>query len=79
MFPNIFKLLDILLTLPVETATVERSFSQMKMVKTRLRFRLNDVNFARLMKIAIEGPRLSTTDFNEILDILKETNLRILL
>ena len=46
MFPNIFKLLDILLTLPVGTATVEHSFSQMKMVKTRLRSRLNDVNLA---------------------------------
>ena len=37
IFPNIFKLLDILLTLPVGTATLECSFSQMKMVKTRLR------------------------------------------
>ena len=26
-----------------------------------------------------KGPQLSTTDFNEILDILKETNRRILL
>ena len=60
------------------SATVERSFSQMKMVKTRLCSRLNDVNLARLI-IAIEGPQLSTTDFNEILDILKETNHRILL
>ena len=41
MFPNIFILLEILLTLPVETAIVERSFCQMKMVKTRLCFRLN--------------------------------------
>ena len=79
MFPNIFKLLDILLTLPVGTATVEHSFSQMKMVKTRLRSRLNDVNLARLMRIAIEGPQLSTTDFSEIVDILKETNHCILL
>ena len=44
IFLNIFKLLDILLTLPVGTATVESSFSQMKMVKTRLHSRLNDVN-----------------------------------
>ena len=79
MFPNIFKLLDILLTLPVGTATLEHSFSQMKMVKTRLRSRLNDVNLARLMRIAIEGSQLSTTYFNEILDIFKETNHRILL
>ena len=81
IFPNIFELLDILLTLPVGTATctVECSFSQMKMVKTRLRSRLSDVNLARLMRIAIEGPQLSATDFSEILDILKETNHCILL
>ena len=72
IFPKIFKLLDILLTLPVGTETVERSFSQMKMVKTRLRSKLNDVNLARLMRIAIEGPQLSTTDFSNILDIFKE-------
>ena len=48
-FLNISKLLDIQLTLLVGTATVECSFSQMKMVKTRLCSRLNDVNFERLM------------------------------
>ena len=79
MFPNIFKILDILLTLPAGTATVECSFSQMKMVKTRLRSRLNDVNLAGLMQTATEGPQLSTTDFYEILDIFKETNRCILL
>ena len=73
MFPNIFKLLNLLLTWPVGTATVERSFRQVKMVKTRLRSRLNDVNLARQMRIAIKGPQLSTTDFSEILDIFKET------
>ena len=62
-FPNIFKLLDILLTLPVGTATVERSFSQMKMVNTRLHSRLNDVNLTRLMRIAIEGPQLILVKF----------------
>ena len=38
-------------TLPVVTATVERSFSQMKFVKTRLR---NSINLARLMRIVID-------------------------
>ena len=32
----------------------------------------NDVNFAWLTEIDMEGPQLSTTDFSEILDILKE-------
>ena len=77
IFPEIFKLLDILLALPVGTATVERSFSQMKLVETRLRNRISDINLARLMRIAIEGPELSCIDFCEILDTFKDKNRRI--
>ncbi len=79
IFPEIFKLLNILLTLPVGTATVERSFSQMKLIKTRLRSRISDANLARLMRITIEGPELTSIDFNEILDVFKEKNRRIML
>ncbi len=61
-----------LLALPVGTATVERSFSHMKMIKTRLRNHLSDENLTHLMRIAIEGPDLSEVNFNEILDIFKE-------
>ena len=74
IFPEIFKLLNILLTLSVGTATVERSFSQMKLVKTRLRSKIIDSNLASLMRIAIEGPELCSVSFNEILDIFKENN-----
>ena len=76
IFPEIFKLLDILLALPVGTATVEQTFSQMKLVKTRLRNRISDTNLARLMRIVIEGPELSSIDFNKIVDTF---NRRILL
>ena len=79
IFPEIFKLLNTLLVLPVGTATFERSFSQMKLVKTRLRSRISDSNLPKLMRIAIEGPELSSIDFNEILDVFKESNRWILL
>ena len=68
IFPEIITLLNILLVLPVGTASVERSFSQMKLVKTRQRSRINDRNLARLMRIATEGPEPVHVDFNEILD-----------
>ncbi len=35
-FPNLSKLASILSVLPVTTATVERTFSSMKLIKTRL-------------------------------------------
>ena len=49
----------------------------MKLVKTRIRSRINDHNLASLMRIATEGPELVHVDFNEILDIFKAQNHRI--
>ena len=49
----------------------------MKMIKTRLRNRLNDTNLKRLMQIAIEGPEMKLVDFNEVLDVFRENNRRI--
>ncbi len=69
-----FCLINVLLSIPVSTATVERSFSQMKLVKNRLRNRLSDVSLAILMRIAIEGPELTDIDFEEILNIFKLQN-----
>ena len=74
IFPEMFKMINIMLTLPVGTATVERSFSQMKTIKTSLRNRLNDTNLKRLMRIAIEGPEMKLIDFDEVLDVFRENN-----
>ena len=49
----------------------------MKMVNTRLRNRISDVNLPKLMRIAIEGPDLSIIDFQEILEVFKEATHRI--
>ena len=45
----------------------------MKMVKTRLRNRISDINLPKFIRIAIEGPDLSIIDFQEILEVSKET------
>ena len=52
--PNLHKLAAICLTLPVSTASVERSFSHMKQIKTRLQNRMEQQSL--LMKVAIESP-----------------------
>ncbi len=76
IFPEVFKLINILLTLPVGTTMVEGSFSQLKLVKTRLRSRISDSNLTKLMRIAIEGPDLARVDLNEIVEVFEEKNHR---
>ncbi|ORU94137.1 MAG: hypothetical protein A6F71_09170 [Cycloclasticus sp. symbiont of Poecilosclerida sp. M] len=49
MFPNVHKIASIGLTIPVSTASVERSFSQMKLIKTRLRNALSDCSLSHLI------------------------------
>ena len=57
---------------------MERSFSHLKMIKTRLRSRLSDCSVAQLMRISIRGPEIDALEFEGILEICKEHNHRIL-
>lgn len=56
-FPTLSKLAEILEVLPVTTATIEHSFSSMKLIKTRLRSRLGEETLEHAMQICIEGPQ----------------------
>ena len=69
-FPNIKILLTIAMVLPVSTATVERSFSDMKQIKDRLRNGLLPASMFKLI-IAIEGPPLQEVDFDAVLALWK--------
>jgi hypothetical protein len=48
------KLIRLVLTLPVSTATTERAFSAMKVIKTRLRNKMNDEFLANSLVVYIE-------------------------
>ena len=75
---NLSVLAKICLTIRVGTVSVERSFSQVKMIKTRLRNRLGDTNLSHLTKIAIESPQtLSDEELEEIVDIWSRKSRRI--
>ena len=66
------------LSIPVWTASVERSFSQMEMIKRRLRNRLGEQNLAHLMRIAIEMPEKLPHDIVEnVVDIWNRKTRRI--
>lgn len=76
-FPNLSTLAMIMSVIPVTTCTVERSFSQMKLVKTRLRNRLGDDTLDMLMTIGIEGPKtLNDEQLNMIIELWKNQKHR---
>ncbi|XP_062152108.1 uncharacterized protein LOC133860537 [Alnus glutinosa] len=54
IYPLIDRLIRLVLTLPVSTATTERAFSAMKLIKTRLRSKMEDEFLADHMVVYIE-------------------------
>ena len=79
MFPNLSTLGNICLSIPVSTASVGRSCSQMNLLKTRLRNHLSNSSLLHLMKIAIESPdKLSDSDTEEIVNVWNRKSRRVL-
>ena len=78
LFPNLSKIGAICLPIPVTTASVERSFSQMKLIKTHLRSSLNDKSLSNLMKIALESPdELTDSHLEEVVNVWNRKSRRI--
>ena len=80
IFPNISTLANICLTIPVSTASVERSFSQIKLIKIRIRNRIGQFSLSHLIKIAIEMPEtLSDAELDAIITTWNRKPRRIAL
>ena len=76
-FPNLAKVAAIVNVLPVTTATVERSFSAMKLIKAILRSRLGADELEHTMRVCIEGPNQLSDDFLEsVIDHYKSVKKR---
>jgi hypothetical protein len=54
VFPLVYKLIELALILPVSTASVERSFSAMKIIKSKLRNKMKNGWFNDLMVCYVE-------------------------
>ncbi|XP_073360019.1 uncharacterized protein [Aegilops tauschii subsp. strangulata] len=70
-YPMVERLLRLVITLPVSTATAERAFSAMKLVKTRLRSKLGDDFLRHCTIVYIEkeiAAKFSSDDIIEIFD-----------
>ncbi|XP_024632167.1 uncharacterized protein [Medicago truncatula] len=64
-------LIRLILTLPVSTATTERSFSAMKLIKTRLRNKMEDEFLADSMMLYIEKEIADQFSTDSIIDEFK--------
>ena len=70
------RLLRLLITLPVSTATAERAFSSMKIIKTRLRNKMEDDNLTNQMLINIEGGILENYSYDDVIEYFRKTKNR---
>ncbi|CAH1985723.1 unnamed protein product, partial [Acanthoscelides obtectus] len=70
-FPSIKKLLIILATLPVSTATPERSFSTLKRLKAYLRNKMGDERLTGLALMSVHRDLAVQLDSEEIINQLK--------
>ena len=78
MFPNLSKLASIAVTIPISLASAERSFSHMKLIKTRLRNSLCEGRFSQLMRIATESPeKLKESELEEVVKIWNRKPRRV--
>lgn len=77
VFPNLTELLKTYGTLPVSTATVERSFSKLKLVKTKLRTLCSEERLSELLLLAIEKD--IPVNLTEVIDIFQSMGNRKLL
>ena len=72
LFPNIIKLLEMAIICPIGNATVERLFSFLKLVKTKLRNSLGDGTLDKLLRIKCESKEeLEDYDLEELVDRFK--------
>ncbi len=78
-FPTVMSLLLVALTIPISSTTYERTFSKMKMIKTKTRNSMSDVRLSDLCILAIE--RDFVIDLEKVIDRFSEKhkNSRILL
>ncbi|GAV66288.1 Dimer_Tnp_hAT domain-containing protein/DUF4371 domain-containing protein [Cephalotus follicularis] len=74
VYPFVYKLIKLTLTLPVEPATVERVFSAMKVVKSRLQDRMGDDWLSDCLVTYIERDIFDTIDNERIMQRFQNMN-----
>lgn len=79
IFPNLHRLVHILLTIPQTSCNVERLFSSVKRIKTRLRSRMSTERLCDLCLLAFEKDISKKLDYKDIISLFKRMRNRRLL
>lgn len=77
VFPNLFKLIQVGLTIPISSATCERSFSSMRRIKNWLRTSMTQEKFTDLSIINIERDLSTKIDKDTIINNFSKSERRI--
>ena len=70
------RLIHLVLTLPISTATIERAFSAMKLLKTRLRNKIEDELLTNNMIVYIEKEIVGNFTVEMIMDEFYSMNFK---
>ncbi|KAL4141516.1 hypothetical protein QTP88_004145 [Uroleucon formosanum] len=75
-YPNLSTLYKIFYTLPVSSATAERSFSRLKLIKTFLRSTLTEEKLSNLAILSIEKCTAEKIDFDKVIETFAQMKKR---
>jgi len=76
IYQLVFRVIVPVLTLPVSTATTERAFSAMNIVKTRLRNKIEDEFLTDFLMVYIEREVAATISIDSIIDDFQDSKKR---
>ena len=75
-YPLIYRVVKLVLTLPISTATTERAFSAMNVIKTNLRNKMEDEFLSDTMMLFIERDIAATISMDSIIDDFEDLKRR---
>lgn len=75
-FPEVCTAFMLFLTIPVTTASAERSFSKLKLIKTYLRNSMGQERLRNLAILSIENSMARNLNFDVVIDTFAEQKAR---
>jgi len=78
-YPNLYKLLQVALSIPISSATCERSFSSMRRIKNWLRSSMAQDRFTFLSILNIERDITNKVNVDDIVNKFAEKDRKIML